>query len=189
MAKKGLDAYYRSGSLRNNSYFYDKVVFINYIFAAIILLGHGMPLNYGNQAIWDLFGTISYVAVPGFFMLSAFLFYQNLSETGIISKLKSRVYTLIIPYVAWNFLFTALFFIVLSIPQISSGLNMYGTVDLSVKGFIWSVFNHKFTNLWFVLFLIVFTYLSPIIVIIFRSRILSYTLLVVLIMGGGSLSV
>lgn len=44
-----------------------------------------------------------------FFFISTFLLYRNLSRETIISKLKSRIFSLLIPYFLWNTLYFIVF--------------------------------------------------------------------------------
>lgn len=50
--------------------------------------------------------TLTHIAVPTFFLISGFLFFLNFKQwswSGYKKKMKSRFYTLIIPYLVWNF--------------------------------------------------------------------------------------
>ncbi|WP_283150420.1 acyltransferase family protein [Silvimonas soli] len=62
------------------------------------------------------------VAVPGFFLISGYLFFWNfhgtLAEYG--SRLKKRVPTLLIPYLLWNLLVIGLYAALQSLPAASS---------------------------------------------------------------------
>ncbi len=52
-----------------------------------------------------LAGFLTQTAVPLFFLISGYLFFQNVSESpakAYIAKLRRRVYSLLIPYVFWN---------------------------------------------------------------------------------------
>ncbi len=49
--------------------------------------------------------TLGQIAVPGFFMISAYLFYRNFQFSKIVSKWKSRCKSLLFPYVLWNTLY------------------------------------------------------------------------------------
>ena len=49
--------------------------------------------------------TLGQIAVPGFFMISAYLFYRNFQFSKTVSKWKSRCKSLLLPYVLWNILY------------------------------------------------------------------------------------
>lgn len=64
------------------------------------------------------------LAVPVFFMISGYLFFLNMKQwnwRGYKSKLQSRVYTLLIPYIVWNILYTLF-------KSLSSSLSFYDYV-------------------------------------------------------------
>ena len=45
------------------------------------------------------------IAVPGFFLLSAYLFFRNFSWGKLTGKWKSRIFSVLIPYVVWNIIY------------------------------------------------------------------------------------
>lgn len=48
---------------------------------------------------------IGQIAVPGFFMISAYLFYRNFSWEKLWPKWISRIRSILVPFVLWNFLY------------------------------------------------------------------------------------
>lgn len=68
------------------------------------------------------------MGVPLFFAISGFLFYKNYNNISIyIYKLKTRVHSLLIPYLLWNALMILFYGIMQSIPQLNdyfSGNNL-----------------------------------------------------------------
>ena len=81
-----------------------------------------MPRITNGGAAYDyisvlLSGQLSGIAVPGFFMISGFLFFDNgFDKSMYASKLKKRLYTLLIPYLIWN----AAYLLYVIIPNFSS---------------------------------------------------------------------
>ncbi len=49
--------------------------------------------------------TLGQIAVPGFFMISAYLFYRNFQFSKTTAKWKSRCKSILLPYVLWNTLY------------------------------------------------------------------------------------
>ncbi|MEY8339098.1 acyltransferase family protein [Lachnospiraceae bacterium 62-35] len=45
------------------------------------------------------------VSVPGFFMISSYLFYRNFSMDRLIQKWTTRISTILVPFILWNFLY------------------------------------------------------------------------------------
>ncbi|MGD9772520.1 MAG: acyltransferase family protein, partial [Parabacteroides sp.] len=62
------------------------------------------------------------VSVPLFFFFSGFLFYYKTDFNGITyaKKVKSRIQSLLIPYLIWNIFLLALYYFVQKIPDINA---------------------------------------------------------------------
>lgn len=109
------------------------------------------------------------IAVPCFFLISGYLFFQHLSEwdwNTYVSKLRRRIYTLLIPYVIWN----VLVFSMDLLPQIvgmAAGsiapIEVAMFISNNIIGVFWAdnLYPWDFP-LWFVRDLMVMMILSPI---------------------------
>ena len=172
------------------------VVFIHVSPSVISPLEADFPL-FSDKGIYNIIGifgshVLSNIAVPTFFLISGFLFFNNFqywSWDGYKSKLRSRARSLFIPYVLWNLL-----------PYASFILGYLGAVILGYKpmdGFLtiiqgdsWHIFydynewgttrinwlgNHLrmtgpyILSLWFLRDLMVVTLLTPILYIAIRK--------------------
>lgn len=74
-------------------------------------LGGGLP-SVAASVISYVSGSLCSVCVPLFFLLSGFLFFKphdRLTTALYVSKLRSRLHTLLIPYLLWNTLGALLF--------------------------------------------------------------------------------
>ena len=56
------------------------------------------------------------IAVPGFFIISSYLFFRDVSWGEIPDKMTRRVRSVLIPYIVWNTLYYFLFIVVSRIP-------------------------------------------------------------------------
>lgn len=85
---------------------------------------------------------LTHIAVPTFYLISGFLFFLNFkrwSWSGYRKKIKSRVHTLIIPYILWNLCsFLAMVCIKLAAVQIK-GKPLSGVTDY-IKEKSWHIF-------------------------------------------------
>lgn len=111
-----------------NKYLSYKILFFNFILSVLIVLLHSnckVTLGWNNDGtnlsnFIELLTTyiccIGHIAVPMFYIISAYLFYHNISTLkDTLSKIKKRIKTLLIPYLLWNtFLYS--FFLLFYIP-------------------------------------------------------------------------
>lgn len=122
------------------------------------------------------------ICVPGFFIISGYLFFKNCPDSFTIKiygkKLKSRFFTLFIPYILWNIIC----FILLVIKHNYFGVSSLGLINNGVVNWIgvlegfWTVPGYEPFPIafafWFVRNLIVFCLLTPIVYFICKNRIL-----------------
>lgn len=162
----------------------NKITYTNLILSISIIFHHAYNLN-----VYSLEGTllskIEYflleifeISVPLFFLLSAFLFYQNLTNDNIIAKLKSRIFSLVIPYLAWNLVGYLYFQFVNLIPFIrnnySGEISDFSFIEM-LKQCVIGDYN---LVTWFLGVLIIYTFINPLIYHLSKSKIVANILLV-----------
>jgi len=119
--------------------------------------------------------TICQVAVPTFFVISAYLFYWNTDcLESVWIKMKKRLFTLGIPYLIWNTVWT-----VYAILLFKLGLGTSDYTDMSVIKIVCDILLSANSPLWFVLHLLIFTVLSPFIYAVIQRNVLCIVLIVV----------
>lgn len=107
---------------------------------AVVLLHTGSP---GCDSFYPLYSSlcilfpngICRIAVPLFFLISGYLFFNSFEQWGItvyFSKIKKRVYTILLPYLLWNIL---AFFILYFYGYFRTKL--HGDIPLSIST-VWS---------------------------------------------------
>lgn len=86
---------------------------------------HSMESSGFNYFQTILSQVYSRVAVPIFFLLSGMLLFRNyeLSFFFYFGKLKNRIHSLLIPYLAWNIIVALLFLILQEIPSLKAYTN------------------------------------------------------------------
>lgn len=93
---------------------------------------------------------ICQIAVPTFFFFSGFLMYLNYKPERYFTKLKSRLYTLVVPYMIWNTVATIYFVLLTHIPFIADkmnqppkriGLNLIREIVMSDNSPLWYIRN------------------------------------------------
>ncbi|MDR1129508.1 MAG: acyltransferase [Prevotellaceae bacterium] len=124
-----------------------------------------MPVFYYSSKLFSQ--VLGRIAVPLFFFMSGFLFFLNMekfNKDSYKNKLQSRVETLLIPYLFWNFVTIAFYFVMTSIPYTASFVN--GEVDIKhIFSYLWVTENGPplAYQFWFIRDLMIAVVLTPII--------------------------
>lgn len=173
---------------KTSSYFSKKITFLNVFLTFVIVILHaktperwGMPLDMNNPFIY-MVHIFTQIGVPMFFFISGLLFYRNCRFGDIERKLKSRVHSLLIPYIVWNILFVGVFFTLTHIPFIHNKMNM-GDVLNDPLEIIYAILNARYTVLWFVKDLMIFCCLSAGIYLTLKNKIVAFSVLILLVIN------
>lgn len=119
-----------------------------------------------EAAVRQLLGSgLGELAVPGFFCMSGYLFFRNISvqedlktaAAAFVGKLKHRIYSLLIPYLIWNIIYYAVY--------IAAGRAEPGIYELIEAAAAYR-YNPVF---WYLHELIIITVLTPLIYVISRK--------------------
>lgn len=160
--------------------FWDKKTLLSYVLAVLVFMIHISSLyNYtehiGNDKFLQPFEwfvmAISRCAVPTFFILSGAVFFRDYKNTFFFSKLKSRVRTLLIPYLSWNTIW--MLFGVVTTLYLSQFFLAREPSDLSPTGILLSILHYTDNGpFWFIFNLIIFVIASPFIQALLINRII-----------------
>ena len=138
--------------------------------------------NYNSPQLLSIYENIKYsiteIAVPLFFLISGFNFFRNYSHSSYKRKFKSRIKSLLVPYLVWNTIFCG-FCIIISTPffeQYFIGREKFIVTPINV---LWGIVFHNNCNsqFWFVFELIVCVLMNPLIYYILKNRITGVLLL------------
>lgn len=164
-------------------YLSDKIKFLSLFSIILVLYIHSGFHNYPHEILGMKFNNmlqelisekIGRCAVPLFYMISGFLFFQNTDDgiRTIYKKMSKRVYTLVIPYII-SCLFFPLFFVVLDLipgsEKFINGGNIFSFFEQPISVIISSLFyktpggtSPLAFQLWFLRDLIIIVAISPI---------------------------
>lgn len=113
---------------------------------------------------------IAKIGVPSFFMLSGILFYRDFSFEKYPQKMKNRFFSLIIPYLLWNFFRFALFYLLGKFPLVECTFSI-NPVVFTVPNFLKAVFFYQYNiGYWFMYQLILYTLLCPLIFLLLKKK-------------------
>ena len=97
--------------------FHDQISWLMFLFSIFVIWVHSYNVDLfsggARDGIWSLADRIEnfvsvglgQIAVPGFFLLSSYLFFRNFSWGKLTGKWKSRIFSVLIPYVVWNIIY------------------------------------------------------------------------------------
>ena len=114
--------------------------------------------------------SITQFAVPMFFMLSGITFFKGYSNKKYLHKIKSRLFTLIIPYLLWNtvWMFWEIFCSYSFMEKFSQADS---TFPLTATSILKSIFFYGCNRpFWFIFDLIVFCFAAPLIFTFIRNK-------------------
>lgn len=159
-------------------YISSKITFLNVSLTFLIVILHaktperwGLTLDMNYMFIYWV-NVLTQIAVPTFFFISGLLFYRKCNFECLERKLKSRVSSLLWPYLIWNVIFVGLFFIMVHIPFLHNKMNMADVLNSPSEIFN-AIINSRYSVLWFVKDLLIFNAFSAVILFFLRSLKLS----------------
>ena len=83
--------------------------------------------------------TLVKVVVPVFFMISGYLFFRNYTPADFLKKLRTRLRSLLVPYLLWNAIFAAAWYLAIKfIPNqyISDQYPFDSILDVTIQAII-----------------------------------------------------
>ena len=174
--------------------FRNKTTFVTFFLSLLVVFIHSYNIDlylgagpYGTAPdraaaflehfIGDVLGP---VAVPGFFMMSAYLFYRNVSWNSLPDKMLRRVKSVLIPYIIWNFLYYMGYVCLRRIPALTAIVGE-GEIPFSMPVLADAIINFTYNPVfWYLYQLIILIALAPVIYLVLRDRRLGAGALVLL---------
>ena len=160
----------------------NKITYLSFVLSIFIVFRHAVNIGpYGISGGWYYWlmrvvqeGTE--LIVPTFFAISGYQFFQNFEWNKVESKLKSRFFSLVIPYLIWN---TAgyLFYCLLGcIPMVREHISE--AIDpLTLSNVIKNALSPNYNGpMWFLEYLIVYVAGGPIVYVLLRQGLLGCVL-------------
>lgn len=162
--------------------FRNKVTWFFFLMACFVVVRHAVNIDvYGLNAgvLYGIErGTAAFtdLMVPTFFVISGYLFFQNFTYDKLISKWKTRIFSLVIPYLIWNLLAHLYYLMIGMVPCIANTMNS-PPVGFSFCNLLSDVILGGRNVTWFIKYLILFVVLSPLLWLVLKRKILGPVLL------------
>lgn len=173
--------------------FRNHVSWMMFLFSILVIWAHSYnaELFAGEHSgpLWDTVSEIqrffsneiSLTAVPGFFMLSAYLFFRGFTWEKLPGKWKGRFYSVVVPYTAWNLLYYLGYALAARIPAVQQVVGK-GSVPFGIEELLAAVLQYRYAPIfWYLYQLIILIILSPVLYGILRNRILGFIWLAALL--------
>lgn len=151
--------------------FRNKITWFSFLFSVLVVWVHSVngelflgesPYLDGVTAFQRFLGnTMAQIAVPGFFMMSGYLFYRDFSWQRLGTKWESRIRSLMLPFLIWNAIYYIGYVIGSRIPVVADIMGK-GRIPFdwytAVDAVLHYTYNYVF---WYLYQLIQLTVLAP----------------------------
>lgn len=115
---------------------------------------------------------IGQIAVPGFFMISGYLFYRNFSREKLVPKWNSRIRSVLVPFIVWNFIYYLGYVIGSRLPWMTDVVGK-GVIPFNLSAAVDAVINYTYNYVfWYLYQLILLILLAPVLYAVLRHKIL-----------------
>lgn len=126
---------------------------------------------------------IGQIAVPGFFMLSSYLFFRNFEWKKLISKWKKRLFSVAVPYVTWNLLYYFGYVIATRVPVLEHVVGKK-PVPIQIEEMVYAVLHYSYAPVfWYLFQLLLLFLLAPLIFALVKNKTIGGIYLALLVMG------
>lgn len=162
--------------------FRNKIYWFTFVFSILVIWVHAynseLFLGRSEGAAWiyqlehGIGNTIAQIAVPGFFMISAYLFYRNFTMAQLWTKWNARIRSILVPFIVWNALYYLGYVIASRLPFISDVVGK-GVIPFHLLTAVDAVLHYTYNYVfWYLYQLILLILLAPVLYTILRERVL-----------------
>lgn len=173
--------------------FRNKIYWFTFLFSILVIWVHAynselfLGQTESSALIWriehGIGDTIAQIAVPGFFMISSYLFYRNFTWDKLWPKWNSRIRSILVPYILWNTIYYLGYVISSRIPYLT-GVVGKGVVPLELMTGVDAILHYTYNYVfWYLYQLILLIILAPVLFAVLKRTYLG--LAAVILMGVG----
>jgi len=179
---------------REERLFFNKITWFSFVFSLLVIWIHSYnaELFLGKtEAMARIYRIehwigdgIGQVAVPGFFMISACLFYRDFSWDKLRGKWNRRIRSVMVPYILWNFLYYIGYVTGSRLPWMTQVVGK-GVIPFGLAEGVDAVINYTYNYVfWYLRQLIFLILLAPVLYPVLKrlwSRVIFFVLLWIVI--------
>jgi peptidoglycan/LPS O-acetylase OafA/YrhL len=150
---------------------------------AELFLEAGQARDCVNRLEQLIGNSLGQIAVPGFFVVSAYLFYRRFTLKKLRDKWRSRIKSLAVPYVLWNILYYFGYIAATRLPVLSE-ISGKGPIPVSVQEFFQAAVYYKYNPVfWYLFQLIILVALAPVLYALLRKNGPGLVFMLILVYG------
>ncbi len=145
--------------------FSKKVTWFSFVFSLLVIWVHSYNAElYLGGTVWaEPIGRLEYavidwlaqIAVPGFFMISGYLFYRKFDMSRLRMKWESRIRSVLVPYILWNFLYYIGYVVGSRLPWMSEVVGK-GVIPFQLDVAVDAILNHTCNYVFWYLYQLIF---------------------------------
>lgn len=160
------------------TFFYSLLVIWAHSYNAVLFLGKTSTAYHIDWMERFLGDTVAQIAVPGFFLISSYLFFRGFSLDRIWVKFNSRIKSVLVPYICWNFLYYLGYVIGSRLPFVSRVIGK-GKIPFSFSEAFMAILQYRYNYVfWYLNQLILLILFAPLIYLIVRKKLYGGLLLI-----------
>ncbi len=151
------------------TFLYSLLVIWVHSYNAILFLGDTKTAYKTDLMERFLGNTVAQIAVPGFFLISSYLFFRSFTIKRLWVKWNSRIRSVLVPYIMWNFLYYLGYVIGSRIPVVTEVIGK-GKVPFTISNAAQAVLHYTYNYVfWYLNQLILLILLAPVIYILIKQ--------------------
>ena len=163
-------------------YFENKIIWFTFLYSLLVIWVHSYnavlflgktSIAFQIDSLERFFGdTVAQIAVPGFFLTSSYLFFRSFTFDRTWVKYQSRIKSILLPYISWNFLYYFGYVIGSRLPFLSQVIGK-GIVPFTFSESVKAIFQYRYNYVfWYLNQLILLIILAPVIYLTVKRKLL-----------------
>lgn len=160
--------------------FRNKVIWFSFVFSLLVVWAHSenaelfLGITEEMAAVYRveqwLIDYVAQIAVPGFFMISGYLFYRDFTWERLGEKWNRRIKSILVPFILWNGIYYLGYVTASRLPGLTQVLGK-GTVPFTVEAAVDAVIHYRYNYVfWYLHQLAILTILAPFFWCLLRTR-------------------